>query len=285
MQTSNTSSSPSANTRRTVYAGAAAEDAGYSVDLFELAHACLAKWYIILIVMVICAVILGGWNKLFVPHMYRADSSLYISSTDTITTVGDIQISALVIEDYESIIKSRSVLDAVISNLALNMDYKTLSSCVGISNPSNTHIIKIYVTTEDADESVRLCNEILNISVDEIYKVIGTGKPSILDNASVTHIVDVKESAFKYAAIGALIGFIIPCIFIIIHLFRDTTIKSADDIEKYTGMPVLASVPVNKPAGRGKYGYGHRANASSAVPGYTSAPGRTNENAAKGGNE
>ncbi len=286
MQTSNSSSSPS-DSRRAIYA--AADETEYTVDLLELARACLAKWHIILIVMIICAAIMGGCNKLFIPHMYRADSSLYISTTDTVTTVGDIQISALVTEDYESIIKSRSVLDTVISSLSLDMDYKALSECVTVSNPSNTHIIEIYVTTRDADESVRICNEILNISADEIYKVIGTGKPSILDSASAAHVVDVKASAFKYAVIGALIGFIIICAIIIIRVLRDTTIKSADDIEKYTGLPVLASVPVNRPGSSGKYGYGygygHRANAPGQSSSRTSNnPARANANVKKGGN-
>lgn len=267
MQTNNTSSSPSVDARKAIYADAA-DESEYTIDLIELARACLAKWYLIIIVMVICAVILGGINKLFLPHRYQADSSLYISTTDSVTTVGDIQISALVTEDYESIIKSRSVLDTVISNLSLDMDYKALSQCVTVSNPSNTHIIEIYVTTQDIDESVRICNEILNLSADEIYKVIGTGKPSILDTASAAHIVDVKSSAFKYAVIGALIGLIATCAIIIIRVLRDTTIKSAEDIERYTGLPVLASVPVNKPGSSGKYGYGygygHRSSAASA---------------------
>lgn len=285
MQTSNSSSS--SDTRKAIYA--AANEAEYTVDLLELARACLAKWHIILIVMIVCAAIMGGCNKLFIPHMYRADSSLYISTTDTVTTVGDIQISALVTEDYESIIKSRSVLDTVISNLSLDMDYKALSDCVTVSNPSNTHIIEIYVTTRDADESVRICNEILNISADEIYKVIGTGKPSILDAASAVHVVDVKASAFKYAVIGALIGFIITCAIIIIGVLRDTTIKSADDIEKYTGLPVLASVPVNRPGSSKKYGYGygygHRANAPGSASSRTSnTPARANAGVKKGGN-
>lgn len=287
MQTSNTSSSPSADTRKAIYTTANGTE--YTIDLLELARACLAKWYIFLIVMVICAVILGGWNKLFISHMYRADSSLYISTTDTVTTVGDIQISALVTEDYESIIKSRSVLDTVISNLSLNMNYKALSSCVTVFNPSNTHIIEIYVTTNDADESVRICNEILNISADEIYKVIGTGEPSILDTASAAHIVDVKASASKYAAIGALIGFIVTCAIIVIGVLRDTTIKSADDIERYTGLPVLASVPVNRPGSSKKSGYGysysHRANAPGSASSRTSnTPARANAGVKKGGN-
>ncbi len=287
MQTRNTSSSPSVDTRKAIYAGAVAEGAEYTIDLLELARACLAKWHIILMVMVICAVILGGCNKLFVPHIYKADASLYISSTDTVTTVGDIQISTLVTEDYESIIKSRSVLDSVIANLSLDMDYKALSSCVAVSNPSNTHIIEIYVTTKDADESVRICNEILNISADEIYKVIGTGKPSILNTASAVHVVDVKASAFEYAIIGALVGLVVTCAIITIHVLRDTTIKSADDIEKYTGLPVLASVPVNKPGSSGKYGYGygHRTSTPGTVSARTSdTPVRANAAVKRGGN-
>lgn len=268
MQTNNTSSSPSVNERKAIYAGVAAGEAEYTISLLELARACLSKWHLIIIVMIVCAVIMGGINIVFLPHSYKADSSLYISNTDTVTSVSDIQISALVTEDYENIIKSRSVLDTVIANLSLDMDYKKLSKCVTISNPSNTHIIEIYVTTDDAAESVRICNEILNISVDEIYKVIGTGKPSILDSASEAHVEDVKSSVFKSTVIGALIGLLITCVIIFIIVIRDTTIKSAEDIERYTGLPVLASVPVNKPGSSGKYGYGygygHRSSAASA---------------------
>ena len=40
-----------------------------------------------------------------------------------------------------------------------------------------------------------------------------------------------------------LVGFVVAFAYVLIANMLDTTIKSAEDVEKYIGLPVLASIP------------------------------------------
>ena len=48
----------------------------------------------------------------------------------------------------------------------------------------------------------------------------------------------------KILAIAFILGYILMSIFFIIRELRDDTIKTADDIEEYLGLSVLAQIPI-----------------------------------------
>lgn len=217
-----------------------------TIDLLELARACLAKWWLILAVMAVLAIICGGYCKFFVPHAYRAETQIYITNSDSVISVQDLQISNALTEDYETIIKSRHVLNKVIDNLGMTVGYGALRGMVSVTNPNDTHILTIAVTTRNKSDAVIIANEVMQVSVEEIYKIIGTNEPSIIDEANEMYVVDTKASWKKYALLGALIGFVLVAGVIVIRTLMDTTIKNEDDIEKYLGIPVLAAVPMDK---------------------------------------
>ena len=43
---------------------------------------------------------------------------------------------------------------------------------------------------------------------------------------------------------GFVVGFVLACAVVVLRTMLDDTYKSADDIRKYTGMVVLASIPL-----------------------------------------
>lgn len=216
-----------------------------TIDLLELFYAWKKRWWAILACVVILAGVLGGYCQFFMPDSYQADASLYITSNDSIVSFSDLQLSSALTQDYENIIKSRHVLVEVIDNLGLKVDYDTLYDMIVISNPEDSHIIEIQVTCEVADDAVTIANEVLHVGVEEIYKVIGSSEPSVLDESEAQYVEDVKPSTLKYLMLGALLGAVLSCGVIAIRVIMDTTLKTEEDVKNYLNLPVLAVIPKN----------------------------------------
>ena len=235
-----------------------------TIDLMELFFAMLKHWWIILICTVAFGAVFGVYCQFLVKDSYQAEASLYITANtgDDSANVSytNLQTSAALTNDYEAIIKNRYVLMQVIDNLGLSVDYDQLYNMVTVTNPEETHIIQISVTCEIPDDAITITNEVMNVSIDQIYRIVGGTEPAVVSEA--IHAEDVKPSTLKYIAIGALLGLVLSCGVIAVRVILDNTIKTEEDIANYLELPVLASVPKNgsKKAGYG-YGYGADRNA------------------------
>ena len=219
------------------------QDDEIEIDLKEIFYLLLSHWKSIFLAMLIGAVIFGVYHTFLLKPYYQADASIYITSTDSMISFSDLQLSAALTDDYANIIKSRTVLNRVIDELDLNLNYKQLGALISVDNPDSTHIVDIKVTCDDPELSRNITNALMNISVDQIYQVIGSGKPTVIDYAMAEAVQDVTPGLKKYLMLGALLGALIVCAIVVLRMLTDTTLKTVDDIDRYLHLPVLAAVP------------------------------------------
>lgn len=219
------------------------QDDEIEIDLKEIFYLLLSHWKSIFLAMLIGAAIFGAYHTFLLKPSYQADASIYITSTDSMISFSDLQLSAALTDDYANIIKSRTVLNRVIDELDLNLNYKQLGALISVDNPDSTHIVDIKVTCDDPELSRNITNALMNISVDQIYQVIGSGEPTVIDYAMAEAVQDVTPGLKKYLMIGALIGALIVCAIVVLRMLTDTTLKTVDDIDRYLHLPVLAAVP------------------------------------------
>ena len=219
------------------------QDDEIEIDLKEIFYLLLSHWKSIFLAMLIGAAIFGASHTFLLKPSYQADASIYITSTDSMISFSDLQLSAALTDDYANIIKSRTVLNRVIDELDLNLNYKQLGALISVENPDSTHIVDIKVTCDDPELSRNITNALMNISVDQIYQVIGSGEPTVIDYAMAEAVQDVTPSLKKYLMLGALLGALIVCAIVVLRMLTDTTLKTVDDIDRYLHLPVLAAVP------------------------------------------
>ena len=219
------------------------QDDEIEIDLKEIFYLLLSHWKSIFLAMLIGAAIFGAYHTFLLKPSYQADASIYITSTDSMISFSDLQLSAALTDDYANIIKSRTVLNRVIDELDLNLNYRQLGALISVDNPDSTHIVDIKVTCDDPELSRNITNALMNISVDQIYQVIGSGEPTVIDYAMAEAVQDVTPSLKKYLMIGALLGALIVCAIVVLRMLTDTTLKTVDDIDRYLHLPVLAAVP------------------------------------------
>lgn len=219
------------------------QDAEMEIDLLEIFYLLKSKWKEIFLALLVGALIFGAYHTFLVKPSYQADASIYITNTESALSFSDLQLSSALTDDYANIIKSRTVLNRVIEELDLNLDYKQLAKLVAVSNPDSTHIVDIKVTCDDPEMSRNITNALLNISVSQIYQIIGSGEPTVIDYSVAEAVQDVTPSLFMYLAIGGFLGACVACAIFILQMLMDGTMKTEEDIDKYLHLPVLAAVP------------------------------------------
>ena len=139
-------------------------------------------------------------------------------------------------------VKTKNVLREVIKELKLKVDEEELRRNVTVSLVKDTELIKITVTSSNALDAKNIANEIAKIFSERVSEIYNINNVYIVDEAeeatepyNINHIKDL--------AIFMVIGLVVAVIYVLLANLLDTTVKSAEDIEKELEISVLASIP------------------------------------------
>ena len=214
------------------------------IDLRELLDYFKSKLTWIIIVVVLLIGIGNVYTILTRVPMYRSDTTIVLVSehqADSYNT-SELQLNKNLVGTYSEIIKSRKVIDPVISNLGLDYTYNTLKNNVTVAAVANTEIIKITVSDADPETATRIANEIADVFSTEIQKIYKLNNVSVVDRA-VDSISPYNVNYVKDNLIYIAIGLVLSCGFIFIKFYFDTTIKTSEEIENKLGLTVIGIVP------------------------------------------
>ena len=216
------------------------------------------KAQIILVVLIFIAIGVI-YTVGFTTPKYSASTSLLLAGsgssgtqTNTITTT-DVTLNSKLVSTYSELVKSKNVLGQVISNLNINENYETLKNNISVTNVKDTEMIKITVTTENAQNAAKIANETASVFINNVKEYYNMENVHVVDKAeipqepsNVNHIKDVIIFSF--------IGVVIAVMYVLIANMLDTTIKSEEDIEKISKLTVLATMPLYERTGNKRRG-------------------------------
>lgn len=100
------------------------------IDLIELFHVLLKKAWVILLCLVIGAVAVGGYTKLFVTPQYQATSTIYVLGNSVSMSGVDLTLSKQLTADFSVLAKSRPVMNKIEEKLKADYKYKDLNYSV-----------------------------------------------------------------------------------------------------------------------------------------------------------
>lgn len=217
------------------------------INLRELFDYFKSKILIISIIL-LGIVIIGCTYSLFIKKpMYDSSTKIILVNKDGTTgnigyTINDVNFNQSLVTTYSSIVKGKSVIKEVITNLDLEYTVKYLTERVSVSPEADTEIIKITVKDEDPYLATDIANEIVEVFRKEITNIFE------LQNVSQIEVAEVEEEPYniniiKDLIIYILIGAVISCGSIFVVYYFDTTVKSADEIESKFDLPVFGAVP------------------------------------------
>lgn len=215
------------------------------VDLKELFTLLLSEWKAILLSAVLVAAIVGMFNQFILEPRYSSTSKLYILTKSTsLTSIADLQIGSSLTQDYMVIIKGRSVVEEVINNLKLDLDYEEMVGKVTVENPSDSRILNITIVDSSPEGAKQIADEFAKVSAAYISEKMDQDPPNIIENAYADR-TPVGPHIKRNMAVGFFIGLICMCIVITVTCLVDDTLMDAEEIEKYLTLNMLAAIPEN----------------------------------------
>ena len=212
-----------------------------TIDLLELFMGLLAHWTLIAATAVVGAVLMALYTFFLVTPMYKATATIYVvSRNDSVLNFSDLQVGSELTSDYIKVFEMWEVHEKVISNLDLDYD---MASMLSVTNTSDTRMLDITVTNPDPEEAAAIANEYADVGAKYISEKMKTDEPTLMSSARVPENPFSPNKA-KNILLGFVVGFVLACAVVVLRTMLDDTYKSADDIRKYAGMVVLASIPL-----------------------------------------
>lgn len=234
------------------------------IDLLKLAQALLKKWYVIILMVVLGAVMAAVYTLYCITPTYKASAMMYVNSktlslgsSKLDITSSEISASKSLVDSYIVILKSRNTLEEVISKAHLDYSYEELLKMVSASSVNNTEIFQIEVTSTDPNEAKVIANMIATTLPNKIAAIIEGSSVRIVDSA-VTPQKKFAPNNTKNVLIGGMIGGVIACGIYVVKFLLDDEIHSEEDLTETFNIPLLASIPdLADRTSKGRYGYGN----------------------------
>lgn len=216
-------------------------------ELFNIFWNRKAQIILIILIFVVIGII---YTIGFTTPMYSSSTTLVLASsgntetnTNTTITATDITVNSKLVSTYSELVKSKNILRQVIANLGIHVDENSLRNNVAVSSVKDTELIEITVKNENATYAAQIANEIAKVFTEKVKEIYNINNVQIVDEAEVS-TVPSNINHEKDVLIFAFVGLVVAVAYALIANMLDTTIKTAEDVEKGFGVPVLVSIPI-----------------------------------------
>ncbi len=217
---------------------------GGEIDLVALLFRLLESWKYILAATLLGAVLAGVYTLWFTTPVYEATAKLYvINSGDSAINLSDLQIGSYLASDYQEVFKTWEVHEMVLSELHLDYSYSQMQNMLKVSNPTDTRILHITVSSADPQEAADIANEYAAVAKQYISKTMATEEPNILSSALLP-VQPVKPNKTMNVLLGFVLGAALAIGVVTVRFVMDDKLKTADDVRNYVGLPTLAVIPI-----------------------------------------
>ena len=223
---------------------------GTELSLWNIVQFLLKKFYWLLLAGIVAAAGVYAVLTLLVTPTYESKISFYVynsaNNTQQAGTINnsDLQAAESLATTYSKILESNSVLDAVLEDLnaAGRLSRKELSRMIEVSVVSNTQLLEVTVTSEDAQLACRIADAIGTVTPTEIVRITKAGGVEVVDHPEVAMEKSSPRTVFD-CALGFIVGAILASLILVLRTLSDTTIYLPEDIEKLAGITVLGQIP------------------------------------------
>lgn len=218
------------------------------LDFKELFTYYKSKLLFICILTFVIFILGSGYSIFLKKPRYTSSSTIVLASENSENssiTQNDILLNQKLVDTYREIVKSRSVLERVITDLKLDQNYEELANQISVTSIANTEIIKISVIDEDKKMARKIANTVTKTFSEEVINIYNMKNVNILDKANMPMKAS-NQNILKECIIYLVIGIFISSIIVFVMYYFDTTLKNVEQIESKLGLPILGTIPLYK---------------------------------------
>lgn len=234
------------------------EDDEISIDLLELFSVILRKLHVIIIVGVLFAVVAFLGTKYLITPLYTSTTKMYVLSKESDTvSYNDLVTGTQLTKDYMELVKSRPVLEKTIAQLNLDMTAEDLADMISVTTPEDTRILTVSVRDPEPQTAKAIADTVREAVGVQITQIMNVDSVNTVEEGNLPEKPS-SPNVLKYVFLGGAFGCFLAACVILLKFLLDDTIKTPDDVEKYLGLSVLASVPIQPGAQKAKKKQGRR---------------------------
>ena len=231
-------------------------------DIMELLYHLVDKLPQILIVSVLCAALMFSWIYFFVTPTYQATTKLYVlsagNSSISSQLLSEFQIGNYLTNDYRQVFRNKEVHDIVLSKLidklgedAVNERYRAesgewnyakLDSMLSITNPSDTRVLVVTITSKDQREARQMAEAYADAAEEFIENRMGGTLPD--ERFEKVYSERVSKHTVQNTVLVFLAAFLAMVTIYSVAFVMDDRITSSDFIEKRVGIVTLGMMPL-----------------------------------------
>ena len=213
------------------------------IDLADLLFMLIRRWKVIVLVT-IPVVMLGFFVASTRPSVYRAETTLMVSSGMQSTSLdrGDVDLSQKLVVTYSEIAKSRDILRRVITKYDLLGGDKQLAGSINVSVIKDTELIKLSYTCGNPKLAEAVTNEVANEFIQKVSQVMRVRNVAVVERAQEPMQPLPKKRAIILLAsiiLGGCLGVAIAFLIEALH----KKLRKSSDIEKILGVEMLGMIP------------------------------------------
>ena len=217
------------------------------IDLWEIIRVLWSRAPVIILSGIVLALVAIVGTKLFITPQYQSTTRMYVlakQNNDTLTN-SDLQTSTLLTNDYAELIQSRTVTEAVIAQMNLDLTHEELLAKLEVTVPADTRILTISVTDPDPYMARDLANTIRDTASEHIQQVMDVEAVNVADEANIPE-QPVSPNTMRNGLIVGVLGCVIAVAVILIQYLTNDTIKTSEDVERYLQLSTLGMIPLDE---------------------------------------
>lgn len=214
--------------------------------------------------IVLAAVIVAGGyfaiDRLAFQPMYNSTATLYLlrenenMSVSSGEAANEFNLALKMVNDCNYLIKSRSVVERVIWDLDLDVDYARLRSRISVANPTNTRILEVSVEAESPQQAKDIVDRLCEIGQASITDAMGFQQVNLYEYGTLESRPCNRTGLMTFLLAGTTAALLVYGVYLLAFLLDDR-LRTEEDIENVLGLSILAEIPNLGGIQKRRYGY------------------------------
>ena len=201
------------------------------------------KW--LLIGLVVGALLLSMYTVLLVDDRYTSSVSLYVKNTedtkDGVATTNNLHAARMLTNSYVLILQDPETLQKMAKRMTVSASVLDIYNALKINTAEDTAIINVSATTNDAILSQAICQALCDVAPEMLSSIVGAGAVRTL--GTVPAAVKTGPNALKNGLLGGVAGLLLAAAVVFVIYLCDTTVKSKEELQRKTDLPILGEIP------------------------------------------
>lgn len=218
------------------------------LNLIEIINMMIRRWWLILTLAIVGAIIAYMYTDFFMVPMYKTDGSLYVNcetesvELDESASAGKLNSNSRLAETYVEILKRRSFLTGVAADVGNKYTYEQIKGMISIEPVNETELLEITVRGTNPKDIQDILTSVLARAPQELVRVVKAGSVEIVD-LPYEPTSPYSPNLTTNTLIGAVIGLVLSIAAILWMEIFDTKIKTAEQIKNVYEEPLLGEIP------------------------------------------